>query len=365
MFVDTSHMPQAAMAGIGVEGPGQNEAGGGYSPICSGCSSPAGALPVPIDYSPLSPGAHSGDVEHEAGSATCPSSGSPSLETIGNKEEAEANGVGPALQFFAPEVLDHEAGQVVQFFVPEALEHRLEVLLEHDGDGLWSDASSGYEWGVGEDSEFDSEGGDCETDTSILKFEDTAATDGAACSSSRALHVDEPHEIDQDTVETGADAISNYQHDTSQVASDSNAMEEQAGAPDPASSLSHTGAEVTVRDNVSSQASNTTITAGAAEGVPPPPDNGEPALTDTGGHALTAQQAVAATVTAAALAVVVAAAAADVENGEGFIRNGFGIKIWRDSSKYMGDWVNGKMTGIPRYTSNLRSPTLAWVHHKG
>jgi hypothetical protein len=315
---------------------------------------------VPIDYSPLSPGAHSGDVEHEAG--TFPSSGSPASETIGNKEDAQATGVGPALQFFAPEVLDHEAGQVVQFFVPEALEHGLEALLEHDGDGLWSDASSGYEWGVGEGNEFDSEG-DLEIDTSMLRLEDTAATDGVERSSSRALHVDEPHEIDQDTVETGADSISNYPHATSQVASDSNAIEEQAGAPDPASSLSHTGAEVTVRDNVPSQASNTTITAGAAEGVPPPPDNGEPALTDTGGHALTAQQAVAATVTAAALAAV--AAAADAENGEGFIRNGFGIKIWRDSSKYMGDWVNGKMTGMPRYTSSSRSHTLPWVYHKG
>jgi hypothetical protein len=35
----------------------------------------------------------------------------------------------------------------------------------------------------------------------------------------------------------------------------------------------------------------------------------------------------------------------DGENGDGAIRNGFGIKIWRDSSKYMGDWVAGKMTG--------------------
>jgi len=49
------------------------------------------------------------------------------LQAIGNKEEEETKDIGQALQLFATEVLDYEAGQAEMFFVPEA--------LAHDGEG--------------------------------------------------------------------------------------------------------------------------------------------------------------------------------------------------------------------------------------
>ena len=174
------------------------------------------------------------------------------------------------------------------------------VDLVMEESGLWSDASSGYEWDGGSDG---SAGTDDElvgrpgVDHSVdappaTEFSNNCAPNEAAQAGQR-MNLDDRNEPTAESAQTA---------------------------------LLHV--------DVGAAGTATTVAAGA--GVVDESADDDP---DT-----TAQMVAAAPATTAAV-LAAAAAEADTENGDGTIRNGFGIKIWRDSSKYMGDWTAGKMTG--------------------
>ena len=210
-----------------------------------------------------------------------------------------------------------------------------EINDEEEGAALWSDVSSGYEWNGGSESEFDSEQEPVsERCGSVGAAASTTTTDSA---STRAIPSTEYEDEAGADLVRGCDASLEARAPASVAVRGGGAepeAQEAAAAAMGSTAADSTGGEMQLLDAPAATPSGggEQGAAGVAAAVA--------AATEEGNAAA---HTVAATVTAAALAVAVAAA--DTENGDGAIRNGFGIKVWRDSSKYMGDWVAGKMTG--------------------
>jgi hypothetical protein len=213
--------------------------------------------------------------------------------------------------------------------------------------GMWSDVSSSYEWDGGSESETD----DDNTLSSRLPEPDTAVMGEAtkqslvAASSGRTAATRGVNDRTEPCEAGASDQRSNWHRTESPEAS--GVLEFAVGHDSPA--------EAGLRDALASDttpeaAAAAAVVAGTTATVYVQVDAGAAAAAgeeDAGGADITMQTVGQAVANAAAIAadVAVAAVADNNDAGDGETRNGFGIKVWRDSSKYMGEWVNGKMTG--------------------
>jgi hypothetical protein len=240
----------------------------------------------------------SGGVEVFIASAGVAATPRPSIEIGGIVEEG-----GTA---FGEAALSLEAG---------ALLSSPELDDEGESTALWSDVSSGYEWGGGSESEFSSDE-ERVSDRSgrAVAAPSTATTESV--STRAALSTQGEEEAAgmgcDASPEAGApaDAALLLAEEPNSMTASAAAGSVAEGQDLPAESLA----------SAAHGAGDEQAAAGAAAGAV--------ALTEEGDEAAAT---VAATMTAAALAA--AAAAADAENGDGAVRNGFGIKVWRDSSR--------------------------------